>query len=190
MNAMRIIPSAVVDTGATSNVGKFGCGLQLTGNASTKVFSTATGQKVRATETATMEHELREPARTFDMVPDITLDPLASTSKMCDAGYFSVFDEEEVRIYDAQTTKITTSKPPVLKGWRDKVSTLWRIPLIKQALAPDFGQRTNPMPGARPTSWDIKKPHSPFPPTPNETISNVYQHKTKPEVIRYLHAAA
>ena len=86
-----------------------------------------------------MEHELREPARTYDMVPDITLDPLASTSKMCDAGYLSVFDEEEVRIYDARTTKITTSKPPVLKGWRDKVSTLWRIPLIKRALAPDVG---------------------------------------------------
>ena len=71
-----------------------------------------------------MEHELREQARIFDMVPDITLDPLASTSKMCDAGYFSIFDEEEVRIYDARTTKITASNPPVLKGWRDKVSTL------------------------------------------------------------------
>ena len=85
-----------------------------------------------------------------------------------------LYDKEEVRIYDARTTKITASNPPVLKGWRDKVSTLWRIPLIKQALAPDVGQVTNRKPGARSTSWDIKKPHSPFPPTPNETISNVY----------------
>ena len=137
------IPSAVVDTGATSNVGKFGCGLKLTGNPSTNIFSTATGQKVHATETGIMEHELCEPARTYNMVPDITLDPLASTSKMCNTGYFSVFDEEEVRICNARTTKIVTSKPPVLKGWRDKISPLWRILLVKRAPAPDVGQVTN-----------------------------------------------
>ena len=61
------------------------------------------------------------------MMPDITLDYLLSTSKMCNAGYFSVFDGEEVRIYDAETTKIVTSKPLVLKGWREGISTLWRI---------------------------------------------------------------
>ena len=36
---------------------------------------------------------------------------------MCDARYFLVFDKEEMQIYDARTTKIMTSKPPVLKGW-------------------------------------------------------------------------
>ena len=106
-----------------------------------------------------MELELREPARTYDMVHDITLDPLASTSKMCDAGYFSVFDEEEVRIYNARTTKIVTSKPPVLKGWRDKVSTLWRIPLVKRTPGPDDGHVTSRAKGASATSWDATKPH-------------------------------
>ena len=88
---------------------------------------------------------------------------------MCDAGYFSVFDEEEVHIYDARTTKITASNPPVLKGWRDKVSTLWRIPLIKQAPAPDVGQVTNWAPGTRSTSWDVKKNLLTFPPHPHRT---------------------
>ena len=37
------IPSAVVDTGATSSVGKYGCGLELTGKPSNKVFKVATG---------------------------------------------------------------------------------------------------------------------------------------------------
>ena len=78
-----------------------------------------------------MGHDLSESSCTFDMVPDVTLDCLASVSKMCDAGYFTVFDGEEVRIYDAETTKVVTSKPPVLKGWRDTISPLWRIPLIK-----------------------------------------------------------
>ena len=73
------------------------------------------------------------------MVHDVTLDCLASTSKMCDAGYFTVFDGEEVRIYDAETTKVVTSKLAVLKGWRDIISTLWRIPLVKQAPGPNNG---------------------------------------------------
>ena len=112
-----------------------------------------------------MGHDLREPACTFDMVPDVTLDCLASTSKMCDAGYFTVFDGKEVRIYDAETTKVLTSKPPVLKGWRDVVSTLWRIPLTKQAPGTDSGHLTNRAPGTRPTSWDPKSCYSPIAPS-------------------------
>ena len=108
------IPSAVADTPATSNVGKFGCGHKLTGNASTKIFSTATGQKVYATETGIMEHELREPARTFDMVPDITLDPFASTRKMCDAGYFFPY---LTRRRSASTTQEQRRlRPPILSS--------------------------------------------------------------------------
>ena len=73
------------------------------------------------------DHGSRAPrarANFLYVVPDVTLDSLASTSKMRNAGYFSIFDEEEVRIYDARTTKVLTSKPPVFKRWRDKVSTL------------------------------------------------------------------
>ena len=69
---------------------------------------------------------------------------------MCDAGYFTVFDGKEVRIYDAESTKVVTSNPPILKGWRDVVSTLWRIPLTKQAPGPDSGHLTNRAPGLGP----------------------------------------
>ena len=124
------------------------------------------------------------------MVPDVTLDSIVSTRKMCDAGYFSVFDGEEVQIYDAETTKVVTSKPPVLKGWRDKISILWRIPLVKRAPGLDDGLVTSRALGTRATSWDMKKTYSPLAPSPSETIANVYQLKTKPEVVRYLHAAA
>ena len=107
----------------------------------------------------TIGHELREPAQTYNMVPDIALDSLARTSKMCDAGYFSVFNREEVRIYDAETTKVVIFKPPVLKGWHDKISTLWQIPLVNQAPRPDSGHMTSPAPGTRATSWDVEKHH-------------------------------
>ena len=39
------IPSAVIHTGATSSVGKYGCGMKLTGKPSSKVFTVATGQR-------------------------------------------------------------------------------------------------------------------------------------------------
>ena len=38
--------------------------------------------------------------------------------------------------------------------------------------------------------WDPKNCNSPIAPAPSETIANVYQLKTKPEVIRYLHTTA
>ena len=99
-------------------------------------------------------------------------------------------DGKEVQIYDAETTKIATSKPHVLKGWRDVISTLWKIPLVKQAPGLDDGHMTSRAPGTRPSMWHSKNCNSPIAPAPSETIANVYQLKTKPEVIRYLHAAA
>ena len=184
------IESTVVDTGCTTSVGKCGCGITLTGKPSHKVFTVATGQHAAATEDAEMDHDLREPACTFHMVPDVTLDPLCSSGQVCDAGYIKVFDSKEVRIYDAKTTKIVTSKPPVLKVWRDTLSRLWKIPIHRQATVPHASLAAEQGTTARPTAWTPQKIHSPIIPAPSETIANVYQLKTKPEVIRYLHAAA
>ena len=41
-----IIPSAVVDSGTASNVGRYGDGVKLTGRRSTKIFKVVTGDKV------------------------------------------------------------------------------------------------------------------------------------------------
>ena len=103
------IESTVVDTGATSSVGKYGCGLTLTGKPSSRIYTVANGENCAATEEATIDHDLREPACTFHMVPDIALDPLCSSGQVCDAGYIKVFDSKGVTIYDAETTKIVTS---------------------------------------------------------------------------------
>ena len=83
---------------------------------------------------ATMEHELCKPARTFTMVPCVVLNLLASTSKFCDAGYFTIFDEDEVNIYDASTTKITMSKSPIGKGCHNSVSTLSSVSCLSNKL--------------------------------------------------------
>ena len=93
------------------------------------------------------------------MVPGVVLDLLAITSKFYDAGYFTIFDKEEVNIYDAATTAITTPKLPIPKGWRDRFSTLWRIPLVKRAPGTDIGQVTNQVPRANATSGTPAKPY-------------------------------
>ena len=95
-----------------------------------------------------MEHELRKPTRTFNIVPGVVLDSLVSMSKFIGAGYFNILDEEEANVYDARTTTVATSKPPVIKRWWEAISTLWRIPLVKRDPGPDDGQVTSRVPGA------------------------------------------
>ena len=125
------IPSTCVNSGTTSNDRKYGNGLKPTGRPSTKIFKDTTGHMTKATNTATMDHKLREPACTFNMEPVIVINLLASTSKFCDVKYITLFDKEEVNVYDAGTTTVTTSNPPIIKGWWDVVRTLWSIPLVK-----------------------------------------------------------
>ena len=51
------------------------------------------------------------------MVPGVVLNFFARSSKFCNADYFTILDKEEVNVYNARTTTVTTSKPPVLKWW-------------------------------------------------------------------------
>ena len=91
----------------------------LTGCPSTKIFKVAPGHKTKATKTATMGYKLQEPARIVDMVPGVVLDSLASTSKFYDSEYITLVNEEEVNVWDARTTTVNASKPPIFsKGGR------------------------------------------------------------------------
>ena len=67
-----------------------------------------------------MDHKVREPARTCDIVSGITEDLLVSTSKFTNAGYVTIFDGEKVNIYNVTNTKITVTKGAILRGWRKK----------------------------------------------------------------------
>ena len=82
-----------------------------------------------ATDEGLLYHKVREPARTVDIVPAITTQSLLSMGKFADANYISIFDKEEVNIYDANDTEIVVSRGAILKGWRDHSTGLWRIPL-------------------------------------------------------------
>ena len=161
------------------------------------------GGKSRASKVAKLEHPVREPARTVDIVPALVEQSLLSGNKFAEADYISIYDKDEVNIYDALTTKITVSKKAVLKGWRCPITRLWRIPLKAtiESLNSDTllldsknGQQSlNPL-YIVPTTKEVCNHLSSLldtnrPPT-REAINNVYELPSIKPTIRYLHGAA
>ena len=68
-----------------------------------------------------------------DIVPTLkTFHSLLSTNKFADVNYITMITSTAVQIYDRETTRITTSQPPVLTGWQDEISGLWHVPLTLQ----------------------------------------------------------
>ena len=110
------IPSEISDTGATSTAGKGGHPFILSNHPLDKVFHLPTGGTARASVKAKLMHELREPATEVDIVPGLT-NTLLSTGKLVEGGYFAVYDENEVNIYDGRKAKIIITEEAVLKGY-------------------------------------------------------------------------
>ena len=128
-----------------------------------------------------LAHDVRQPAKEVHIVPSIKTHSLLSIPKFAEAGYITVFDDEEVNIYDAQNTMLKVSRGAIVRGWFDKKANLWRIPLIPVVLNNNTDtvlvnkQPTEFLPGRTPII---------------EAINNVYELKTQPELVRYLHACA
>ena len=196
------IPSGVSDSGATSTAGRPQDPFIKSNIPSSKVFHLPTGGTARASRTAKLHHNLREPARTVDIVPSLTDNTLISTGKFADANYFTVYDDKEVNIYDGKTTKIYITEEAVLRGYRCPDSKLWRIPLTDTVTnqntqtvllnSPDGRQSLNSMYHV-PSTEDIMSKLNILldqRPDPREAINNVYDMPSIEPAIRYLHAAA
>ena len=112
------IPSAISDTGATSSAGltRDAAHFAATGRRSTKIFHVANGASAPATEERLLQHPLRAIARTIDMVPSLRGASLLSTGKLAEAGYVSIYDGEQVNVYDGRTARIQVSEAAVLQG--------------------------------------------------------------------------
>jgi hypothetical protein len=163
--------SAVYDSGATSTCGMVGDDFEETNKISNKIFCMPTGDTTPASTIAKLHHDVREPARTVDMVPALKHNSLISGPKFADANYITVLTPTEVLIYDGRGLKISTSKEAIIRGWRDTTSGLWRIPLEKDC-APH------------------KSEYVLLPKGSEEAIHNVYELPSTKQVIRYLHACA
>ena len=78
------------------------------------VFHLPNGATAPATTINKLHHNVREPARSANIVPTLTENSLLSTSKFVDAGYMVVYDKNEVNYYETNTTKVMASEAAVL----------------------------------------------------------------------------
>ena len=175
------IPSTVVDSGCTSGVGTSKDPCRRTGSISNKEFILPGGEIMAATEIAEYPFQVRDPARQLHITPGITTNSLLSTSKFAAADYITIFDKEEVNIYDANDTVITVTRGAILRGFKCPKSGLWRIPLVEMVR----NNNTDTIIVNRPPTEFL-----PARPPPIDAIYNVYELKTQPELVRYYHAAA
>ena len=88
-----------------------------------------TGETTDASTQAKLSHDVRGPAKTVDMVPQLQHNSLISGGKFADANYITVLTTTEVLIYDGNYTHISVSNKPILNGWRETTTGLWRVPL-------------------------------------------------------------
>ena len=124
-----------------------------------------------ASDKMKLPHQLRHPATEMNVVPGMHTS-LISGCKFADADYVTVLDKNELNIYDGRTTTITISEKAVLKGYRDKQSGLWRIPLKANVV----NENTDTLLIQRPM--------------PNEAIAHVFELPSTEKTIAYYHAAA
>ena len=127
------IPSAAADSGATSSVGTKNDRQHFisTGKRSDKTFRLPNGALESAHEISHLATAVRSPARDIHITPGVNETSLISTVKFAEAGYITIFDRDEVNIYDERDTVIKVSRAAILRGWREPgTNDLWRIPLV------------------------------------------------------------
>ena len=188
------VPTAIADAGATSNCGmeyQSECGqftltspFLHTGKESNKIFQYAGGGLAPATELRGLPMDVRAPADEVHIVPGIK-NNLLSTSKFVDANYAWLFDNDVVSVFDKNNTEIKTTRAAVLKGWRSPSENLWRIPLVRQGM--DVATGTTDTVAVAMSPQEILRTH---PPAQPEELYSAYELRTKPELIRFYHAAA
>ena len=122
-------PSAVYDSGATSNCGRTCDPFLPTSNKSNKVFNIPNGAQMAATKEAKLKLPVREPAKTVHILPQLEHNSLLSASKFADAGYVSILTPTDLLIIEGDEILHKLEKDAILRGWRDPASGLWRVPL-------------------------------------------------------------
>ena len=189
------VPTAIADAGCTTNCnmefvsecGEYGLEYQpytKTGAVSNKIFSYVGGGLAAATDINQTPFEVRKPASTYHTVPGIRHN-LLSTAKYVDAGYAWLFDNDEEQACNRRNRKITTSRAAVMKGWRVPGENLWRVPIVKENNQATFDKSNTVSVKA-----SLVQLLQSCPPPKPETIANVYDLKTQPELVRYYHAAS
>ena len=130
-----------------------------------------TGETTASSTQAKLFHDVCEPAKTVYMVPQLHHNSLISGGKFVDANYITVLTPTEVLIYDGKDTNISVPNKLIIKGWRDKKTGLWSVPLQPRAPTPKHEVISHNK-------------------TREDTIANSYELPSAEKTIRYLHACA
>jgi hypothetical protein len=83
-----------------------------------------------ATEILEYPFKVQGSAKELHITPSITKNLLLSTGQCAAANYTTIFDKEEVNIYNANNTIIAVTRGAILQGWWDALMKLWCIPLM------------------------------------------------------------
>ena len=106
------------------------------------------------------------------------------TNRFAKAKYITIFEEEEVNIYNATNTEIKTTRGAALRVCRLPDKGLWQIPIDGNVTA-NSNLNTKTVKTKEPQS-DLLRIQEP---PPLQLINNVYKLKIKPDLVRYYHAA-
>ena len=115
INQVKEQETAVFDSVATPHCGREEGKFTPTDEPSHKVFHLTNGQTSNASKEAKLHHEVQDPARTVDIVPDLKHNSLLSGSKFGDATYMSILTPN-----DGTDLTINVSSETILRGWREK----------------------------------------------------------------------
>jgi hypothetical protein len=179
-------PSIVVDSGATSTCireadKEF---VEVLETNSSKIFLNANGTTSKAGKQAVLNNDLRRAARDADIVPGLAMNSLLSTSKLADSNYITVFDKDEVKIFDAELANFKITGTAVLKGWRCPTTKLWRVPL--QNDWNNLNTQTTLL--SEQATQIIEKKKELL--GPSEFVNSVYELPNTEQVVAWYHAAA
>jgi hypothetical protein len=153
---------------------------QSTGRQSDKVFCLPNRAPEAASKIGELATNVRARARNVHITPGIAESSLISIVKFAEAGYTTIFTGNQVNIYDQHNTVITVLQVAIICSWCEP-NGLYRIPII---------------PVVHNNNTDtvlVKQPPSKFLPAcppPEEAVVNVYELKTQPELVQYIHAPA
>ena len=98
-----------------------------TSRKSDKIFQYA-GGTIAAANKKKLTFKVQEGSKDVHMIPGIH-NNLFSTNQFAKAKYITIFDKEEVNIYNATNIETNTTKGDVLGGCCLPEEGLWRIPL-------------------------------------------------------------
>ncbi len=171
----------VADSACTSGVGTADNTSRRTGQVSNKWFVLLGGEIKLATEIAECPFKVQGPANELHIMPGNTKNLLLRKGQFAATNEITIFDKEEVNIYNTNDTIIAVARGAVPQGWWDAATRLWHISLV----AVVRNNNTDTVIVNRPpTEFQPKCP------PPTSATRNVYDLKTQPELVRCYHAAA